>query len=666
MPESSRTKETSSGSDVAVASSTQSQKMVRKRRDNIWLILLLLLQVAPYYFIGILWHVGLHPLVSVFTGKMEPRRWYIDENSLEPSYFRMDVPYDLLLSHHKKKLHHPAGTRRISSLSHLCQSRRSTTVADDDDDDIVSCHRHENLFELIRILPINGAVAPVTEALVVVVPPPDNTDNNNNWINSNNNSGGDQFHWSVMQLVRRLSTAPWLAKTVFLVTPIGNHTLNETVNLFLDSYLGERDVRPVPTGTRKYSSKKRNLPAKYTGAMLRNVIVLDVIQTESDNEVRILPQGRRGLLPNMDLTFLSMFVYSKSNMIARRHRPLVMHPYRKQAQELWSKWIQPNLDARLHGWAQQLIQLLCFEYTLAMGPYPPHASALDRGIDSLTIQGLLSGGKVETAEFVQRVEVMLRSLSNLHERLHHSTSLYLLISPERFVKHEEYLVPNLLLLIPLVIRAISLVLLEIKQFSWKTLQWALQWTLFGAMAGIFVVEAAPTLGISASERWAALLPLSDTLMACQVGLATLYIAVFVMAIRSYSSVTKSSYYYAPECIQFLACLWALIIHVPIAFGHVSLAFPSAVFWTPLIAFPSYKERKAEDHHHQTPRRHRRVFFILGCVWSVGLILVTLPCAFVVPLVFPTYTTYVKYGYMPLHVLLTLLHISKCMHGTMMT
>jgi len=75
--------------DESSSSKTQSGEAKRKRRR--WMPFIL----APY-LIGIAWH-AIHPVASIFTGDFKAARgWYIDENSLAPSYFRMDAKYDIL------------------------------------------------------------------------------------------------------------------------------------------------------------------------------------------------------------------------------------------------------------------------------------------------------------------------------------------------------------------------------------------------------------------------------------------------------------------------------------------------------------------------------------------------------------------------------------------
>jgi glycosylphosphatidylinositol transamidase len=94
-------------------------------------------------------------------------------------------------------------------------------------------------------------------------------------------------------------------------------------------------------------------------------------------------------------------------------------------------------------------------------------------------------------------------------------------------------------------------------------------------------------------------------------------------------------------IQFAACLLALYLHVAITFGHVALSFPSALLWTPLIAFPSCGNAQRRGRH------------ALESVARWMVVVASSPLL-LVPAVFPTFTPYVRYLYIPLHLFAAML------------
>ena len=66
------------------------------------------------------------------------------------------------------------------------------------------------------------------------------------------------------------------------------------------------------------------------------------------------------------------------------------------------------------------------------------------------------------ADLTRCTEHLLRSISNLHERLHHSIAQYTMPSPSKFVSHGEYIYPAILVSLPMVVRAATLALRDLK------------------------------------------------------------------------------------------------------------------------------------------------------------------------------------------------------------
>jgi glycosylphosphatidylinositol transamidase len=597
--------------DVTIETSSTIPKNVGQGRK--WLPILLL----PY-FIGISWHVA-HPAVSVFTGHDRARRVYIDENSLDPSSFKSPPKYSII---------NPSAPKKGASAASLCAAVGGSTGEN------ASCHRWNETIEILQILPSSAAVIPTNEAIVLVVPVIDN------WT-------GDQFQASIRELIQRLSSvsiSPWLAKTLLIVSPVpnGNNTisLSESVGSFLELYQGGRSTARM----------KRNFPRDlYPGTMIRNVLVVDCNATtdkDGSNQVRILPQGRRGVLPNMDLVGLTAAIVRRGSFLNRQVKntrdkvKTVIHPFHDTA-ERWMNMSQEYVLESRHWHLREFIDMILFERMLVMGPLPPHAEALDRGIDSLTLEAHFnhlpaSLHGLYQAEFVSLLELMIRALSNLHERLHHSTSLYLLTSYERFVKHEEYLVPNLLLVIPMVVRAVTLIVFDISRFHWPAVGWALSRMLLGTAWvawSVPLVEATLPTGDSYRNYWMGLV------------VALGYVPLLFIPWTTPSG-PKCRDAAASSSIQFLACLLGVYVHVAIAFGHVSLAFPSAMIWSPLIAFPSYRTPLAGP-------MGWTIRFLSGL-----LLVVTMPCVFLVPNVFSTWTAYVQYAYLPLHLLVSAIAMAR--------
>lgn len=636
------------------------------------------------YCAGIVWHC-LHPMVSVLTGHFDnPRRWYIDENSLDPNGLQLFGSYDLILQTKSKELRREHSAKNINSM---CDGLSKFNIE-------IPCHQHSS-FEIAKISPYSAAVVPGSEAIVVVVPqfvPFTFALAKKRGRSDDPDKSRPQLQASLLQFIQRLSTpqtSPWLAKTILIVAARhpelpgtfsdSSQRMQQTVSSFLDVYLGGQEF--------ERSSTNQQLPTVFSGALIRNLVVLDLQLLERDTrplpkskeelesyepvtgELRILPQGRRGVLPNMDMVFAIRSVYERSRMMQAQYplqgtsrkafkmNHLVVHPFRKATLGWWKR-VKETLPEELHEWSGKMLHFLSFEYLMAFGPHPPHAPALDRGIDALTVQGVfLSSNDIDDRdvaanrrthklspqeyplEMIHRLELVVRCLSNLHERLHHSTSLYLLPTPDRFIKHEEYLVPNLLLIIPLLIRAVAIVMdtdktLQPNVFAAaQAIGLAVLWTLLCSV----LIDHGTThldLGIPGLQN-------ADLLAAYLVALVTLPSLVPSWSNRKFTSTINTR-----KTIQLAACIVAACMHVCIAFGHVSLAFPSALIWTPLLAFAPITDSP-------TAAVPRQVAFGLlkACLFALSC-----PFTFVVPFVFQGYTPYIRYICIPLHMLFSILFI----------
>ena len=270
---------------------------------------------------------------------------------------------------------------------------------------------------------------------------------------------------------------------------------------------------------------------------------------------------------------------------------------------------------------------------------------MERGIDSITIainqkSWSKSGHDQQSAtisQLFQSTEHLVRALSNLHERLHHSVNLYLLPSSTKFVSHGEYLYPCVLILLPFVIRAVSLLFIHIDYFHYRSVTPCI---LVMALLSWIVYHIMPYLNgtiQNVDQR--------------SIFLIIVYLILFVSwrRIILHSGDLNDAWNDIRQSLQFIACLFVIYTHAPLVLSHVALAYPSAVYWCILLGFPRYITRDEELF----------VFRIFKGVLAVSLILITWPPTFIVPYVFEDYTVYVCLVYMPLHFLFTLLIYQGC-------
>lgn len=190
------------------------------------------------------------------------------------------------------------------------------------------------------------------------------------------------------------------------------------------------------------------------------------------------------------------------------------------------------------------------------------------------------------AQFARAMELLLRGLSNLSERLHHNVNQYILPNGDNFVSFSEYLVPTVLILIPLVVRAMLLILIDIKTFRFNV--------MFVSIVGAMSMSLIFGLFFSDVQE----IILSDISFK-KLCLALFYVASVFMVSRSHRSTfhliatndtLDGMYEEKQRAVQLVTCLISIYIHVPIALFHHSLAIISAVLLVPITAFPTYGSR----------------------------------------------------------------------------
>jgi glycosylphosphatidylinositol transamidase len=574
------------------------------------------------YFVGLLW-TCLHPIVSVLTGELKCRGWFLDENAIETRFSSQQPEQTTTITL-------PKGTKS-SKLCDVLPTNRTNLV----------CYTHGDSFDLAMIVPISNAIDPTDEAIVFVVPAPQG----NNWSSST-------FHFSLAKLMTGLAdplATPWLAKTLILVSPTSSpssdhSSLEETVTRFLDAYLGSKSV----------ASGIPPLPPSLSKAILRNLIVLDVQDTsfttsnrrqgsgKGQTDFSILPQGKRGSLPNMDLVTLIGKLFEKASFMNAKAYPgssFLAHGYTQQSKAV-KTYINsiapqevPNSPiGKVKAWAKDMANLSLFAYTMAAGPYPPHWPALDRGIDSVSIQVKFQGTywRNPSLETTQILENAIRALSNLHERLHHSFVVYLLPSPDKFVSHMEYFLPTVLIMLPLAVRAFGMIIIgEIKMLHLATVGSSVLVTLI-TMGVMLLSSAVMSDDIASTNTW---------MLLYYASVAFVWKNKFLLPASANENEKKSS---RRQSLQFAACATAAYIFVPIAFAHASLVYVPSMVLVPLLAFPSYGVKKS------SPSKK---------VLLIGLWILVAPPILLVPRFFDSYTTFVRYGYVPLHVQSMLLLLS---------
>jgi len=313
------------------------------------------------WFIGVAW-AALHPVVSVVTGELKARGYYIDENGLDVHRHRVrSYPLE----------RESATDGRVHSSPSMCDALVSRGMSPS----LVKCIRHlaseDVSFDVARVLPAIGPVVQSTEAIVIVVGD-SSTGLDRDWYERSD------LHASVLALVQRLSNkedSPWLTKAVYIVSPASNGSgdLTSVVDAFTASYLGEQ-----------FDDTVRHLPPDLTFPMIRSMLVLKDAETDQQDrsDVRILPQGPQGLLPNLDLVFATYMSFqsypaekkwNRSNSIYYGNSEFRAHPFGTALEERVTSALQPLLggligQTQMTQYARDLAGLVGFVAAMVLGP----------------------------------------------------------------------------------------------------------------------------------------------------------------------------------------------------------------------------------------------------------------------------------------------------------
>lgn len=173
--------------------------------------------------------------------------------------------------------------------------------------------------------------------------------------------------------------------------------------------------------------------------------------------------GSDGQLPNLDLYYLikrNVELHTPLAVALRAAEQPLPLLVRRAAQALGSAAAAVGMgQAASAAYARELPTLAAFAAQQASGrPTGAHAPFLQQQVDAATLalhlpaldasaDGSVPRGApppalvVAAAHALATAELTLRTFNNMQERLHHSTALYALLSPDRFVSIASYLAP---------------------------------------------------------------------------------------------------------------------------------------------------------------------------------------------------------------------------------
>ena len=212
-----------------------------------------------------------------------------------------------------------------------------------------------------------------------------------------------------------------------------------------------------------------------------------------------------------------------------------------------------------------------------------------------------------------------------------------------FVSHIEYLLPNILVLLPLAVRVFGILLPKMTRGMDLT-------ALGGILLVVLVVEVSMFLATD-------VFGLEDSFSAMIATYAVLYVATSFFWVKKIllrdhkrkpidhdetKEDTNPETTHTILTLQFVTCALTVYILIPIAFSHISLSYLPSVLWTPLLAFPDYTSMKWSA----------KKRFSLPVLFTIAV--ASAPPVALVPWILSTYTPFVRYAYSLIHILFVLL------------
>ncbi|RLN67550.1 hypothetical protein BBP00_00001545 [Phytophthora kernoviae] len=294
-----------------------------------------------------------------------------------------------------------------------------------------------NVYGILRASPL----ADGKEAIVLVT----------HYQNVGSNSGGYSGLSLGLALLKYLARAKWLAKDVILLAADdgvldGSDGYAPGTEAWLQAY----HLDPVESGLQGV------LPMR--AGVIRAAVNLETMyDAHSVDAVGIYTAGMNGQLPNLDLVNTAVRSFRQHKIPIILDRADTEPRSQEQAgatksndfvstslsllQNVFEKYGPAELKQSARDYLMNLKGMLHFMTTLASGPSGPHANFISYNIDSITLSLVKksdSNDQLRVREVLQSIEMLVRALSNLEEKLHQSFFLYVLPSTTTFVSVGEY------------------------------------------------------------------------------------------------------------------------------------------------------------------------------------------------------------------------------------
>ncbi|ETP02525.1 hypothetical protein F441_20425 [Phytophthora nicotianae CJ01A1] len=298
-----------------------------------------------------------------------------------------------------------------------------------------------NVYGILRASPL----ADGKEAIVLVT----------HYRNIGTDSGENSGLSLGLALLKYLSRAKWLAKDVILLAADdgvldGSDGYASGKEAWLQAY----HLDPVDSGLQGV------LPMR--AGVIRAAVNLETLYNSRHvDSVGIYTAGMNGQLPNLDLVNTAVRAFRQHQIPTILDRADVQEDGEHKSyvsrvlgsiSSLNEQYTPPELKENARNYLTNLKGMLHFMTTLVAGPSGPHANFISYNIDSITLSLTKSqtsvGRPLASRDILRSIEMVVRALSNLEEKLHQSFFLYVLPSTSTFVSVGEYIYAVLLVISP--------------------------------------------------------------------------------------------------------------------------------------------------------------------------------------------------------------------------
>lgn len=253
--------------------------------------------------------------------------------------------------------------------------------------------------------------------------------------------------------------------------------------------------------------------------LIRAAVTIESLpNTRTINAAGVYAAGTNGQLPNLDLINTAVRALRQQSVPAvldrRNMKPLAgrddggdLLDAFIEAADSWSnalvKAILPDKEQSMRDYISSLAGMLRFMKTLATGSSGLHASFIGYNIDAITLSfdqersGIFKR-HVTIRDSLRAIELVVRALSNLEEKLHQSFFLYVLPSPTTFVSVGEYYYPVALAVSPAIAHLLTL---ASKTVGMRVAFALASLVIVEALCGLLLTLVIPMLK---SQQWALL------------------------------------------------------------------------------------------------------------------------------------------------------------------